>query len=285
MNGEEVVDLAKIFVGLGVKKIRLTGGEPLVRKDAAEIIGELGRLPVQLGISTNGVLLDKYFEHLEDLDNLSLNISLDSLDSDKMQRITHRNYFERITRNIESAIDRGYNVKLNVVVIRDQNDDEILDFINLTKEKSIEVRFIEFMPFLGNKWDRSRCVSSEQIMEIARGHYHSDNISSFPCKGKTINALHQVAGFAGKFAIISTVSDPFCASCDRIRVTADGKVRNCLFSDQETDLLTALRKGEDVERLIRGAFFNKHERWGGRAQIKDGRTTVEKIRSMTSIGG
>lgn len=285
MNGEEVVDLAKIFIGLGVKKIRLTGGEPLVRKDAAEIIKELGKLPIQLGVSTNGVLLDKYFEHFKDLSSLSINISLDSLNTKKNHRITRRDYFERITRNIQSAVDRGFNVKLNVVVIRDQNDDEILDFIDLTKDKNIEVRFIEFMPFLGNKWDRSRCVSSEQIMELAREHYHSDNISTYPCKGKTINALHQVSGYVGKFGIISTVSDPFCSSCDRIRLTADGKIRNCLFSDQETDLLAALRNGEDVEQLIRTSIFNKHERWGGRTQIKDGGSPDQKIRSMTSIGG
>jgi len=285
MNGGEVVDLAKTFVDLGVKKIRLTGGEPLVRKDAAEIIKELGKLPIQLGVSTNGVLLDRYFEHFKDLSNLNINISLDSLNAEKNQRITRRDYFERITGNIRSALDRGYIVKLNVVVIRDLNDDEILDFIDLTKDKNLEVRFIEFMPFLGNKWDRSLCVSSEQIMGMARDHYHSDNISTFPCEGKTINALHQVVGFTGKFGIISTVSDPFCGSCDRIRLTADGKIRNCLFSDQEIDLLTALRKGEDVEQLIRRSIFNKHERWGGRTQIKDGRSPNSKIRSMTSIGG
>jgi cyclic pyranopterin phosphate synthase len=284
MNAEEVVEMAKSFVDLGIKKIRLTGGEPLIRKDAKAIISKLGELPVELGISTNGILLNDYFETFKEAGLNSINVSLDSLNGEKFQKMTFRNYFERILGNIESALDQGFDVKVNAVLIRGQNDNEIIDFINFTRDKDIELRFIEFMPFLGNDWDRSKCIPAAEIMELANDYYGEVNVNATPCEGITIHNRYQVKGFKGRFGIISTVSNPFCDSCNRIRLTADGKVRNCLFSTGELDLLKALRNKENLEPLISKNILNKKKQWGGRSRLEF-ENNKSTSRSMTSIGG
>ena len=171
MRTEEVMTIAKTFVDLGVKKIRLTGGEPLVRKDAGAVIELLSTLPVELSISTNGILIDQHIDRLEACGVKAVNVSLDSLKRERMLAITRRDYFDRITQNIQLLIDRGFDVKINNVVTKGVNDDEIIDFIEWTEETPVAVRFIEFMPFNGNEWDWSKGVSLDDILKRTSDHF------------------------------------------------------------------------------------------------------------------
>lgn len=282
MSKQEVIRMAETFVSLGVKKIRLTGGEPLVRNDAAEIIQELGKLPVELAITTNGILVDKYLDTFIASGLKSINVSLDSLKRDKLNTITRRNHFDTITSNIDLLLKNNFHVKLNAVIMRGVNDDEIIDFIEFTKDKNVHFRFIEFMPFDGNKWDWSKGLSYKEILEMVKLNYRN-NFSRIEDRKNDTSRNFRVNGYRGTFAVISSVTNPFCDTCNRIRLTADGKIKNCLFSNSETDLLTAMRNGEDMVPLILETVWHKKS-------MRDGMNTIEdfgkqKNRSMVAIGG
>lgn len=286
MSKNEVLLMANTFVKLGVKKIRLTGGEPLVRKDVAEIISELAKLPVELAITTNGILIDKYLKIFIDSGLKSINVSLDSLQKDKFKELTRRNHFDKVMSNIELLIENNFHVKLNAVLMKDENDDELIDFIEFTKNKPVHFRFIEFMPFDGNSWDKSKVVSYDSIIKIAIEKYGKDLIRLTDKKNDTSKS-YKISGYHGTFAVISSVTNPFCDSCNRIRLTADGKIKNCLFSNSETDLLSALRQGEDIESLIRKSIWNKKEIRSGMNTMEDFSDPAEhhKNRAMIAIGG
>jgi len=284
MQAQEVEVLAKTFVSLGVDKIRLTGGEPLVRKDAAQIIEALGRLPVTLSLTTNGVRLHEFLPQLKAAGVRSLNVSLDTLNADKFNLITRRNHFERVWQNIHAAVAEGLHVKVNVVLMKGMNDAEINDFIEWTKGTPVHVRFIEFMPFDGNRWNSDKVVSLGEILQTIESRYSIIKLEDAP---NDTTKKYIVPGHAGTFAVISTMTQPFCNTCNRIRLTADGKIKNCLFAREETDLLTALRKGENVEDLIQQNILRKHASHGGQFS-----STVEEVhgeqiynRSMIAIGG
>ena len=153
MTTEELIFIAKKFVALGVKKIRLTGGEPLIRKDFADIIRQLGELPVELTITTNAVLVDKYIDDIKSAGVKSINVSLDSLKEERFNMISRRSYYTKIRENIDLLIKNDFHVKINIVLIKGTNDDEIIDFVNWTIREKIQIRFIEFMPFDGNNWN------------------------------------------------------------------------------------------------------------------------------------
>lgn len=287
MTHEEVISVAKHFVSLGVKKIRLTGGEPLIKKNIEIIIRELSKLPINLGITTNGILLDKYISLLEDCGVTDINISLDTLSKKSFKTITRRDYFDRVINNINLYEANGFNVKLNNVLIKGVNDFEILDFIDLTKNKQLSIRFIEFMPFDGNNWNTDRVVTLDQLLAQVEKKYHPQNIITLPSKKNGTAKNFKIKGYKGEFGVISTVSNPFCDSCNRIRLTANGKIKNCLFSSTETDLLTPLRMGEDITPYIMEGVYGKHAVRGGMVeqhQFADEKN-FKKNRSMTTIGG
>ena len=284
MQADEIVELAKIFVANGVSKIRLTGGEPLVRKDAGAIILALSKLPVTLTLTTNATRLHAFADILAEAGVQSLNISLDTLQPEKFLLLTRRNQFEQVKSNIDLMIQKDFHVKVNAVVMKGLNDNEINDFVAWTKDTPVHVRFIEFMPFSGNRWTSNKVFTLHEILEVVTQQYE-------------INPLHNdehdtaksftVPGHAGSFAVISTMSSPFCAGCNRIRLTADGKMKNCLFSKEETDLLTALRNGEDVLPLIYQSIGNKAKELGGQFTADFEHIHAEDInnRSMITIGG
>lgn len=284
MTHEEVISLAQTFVALGVKKIRLTGGEPLIKKGVDKILRELSELNIDLAITTNGIMLDKYWNELEAAGLSHLNISLDSLQKDRFEAITRRNYFERVLNNINTAIARGFNVRINAVLMKGVNEDEIIDFVELTKDQSISVRFIEFMPFDGNQWDFSKKVSYDEILFALQKRYGEEQIIPQSMKPHATAREFRVEGYTGTVGIISSITNPFCDQCNRIRLTADGKIKNCLFSNDETDLLAALRNGQDVEALIRQNLSRKAAERGG-IQPFDSKKFEVNNRNMTSIGG
>ena len=284
MQPEEIESLAKLFVENGVNKIRLTGGEPLVRKDAADIILRLAKLPVKLTLTTNATRLHDFVDVLEEAKVSSLNISLDTLDPDKFNIITRRDSFKKVMDNINLMIARNFHVKVNVVVMKGMNDHEINDFVAWTKEVPVHVRFIEFMPFEGNRWTSNQVFTwKEMLVEISKKY------SPVALQGDIHDTAkkYSIDGHKGTFAIISTMSSPFCAGCNRMRLTADGKMKNCLFSQEETDLLTALRKGEDVLPLIKESIASKAKELGGQFTKDFEKIHTEDLhnRSMISIGG
>jgi GTP 3',8-cyclase len=284
MQPDEIENIAKIFVAQGVNKIRLTGGEPLVRKDAGDIILRLSKLPVQLTITTNGTRLHEFVNILEDAGVKSLNISLDTLDKEKFNLMTRRNQFEKVYENIQLMLQRGFHIKVNAVVIKNLNHNEINDFVRWTKDTPIHVRFIEFMPFTGNKWENEKVFTWQQILETVSSEF---DILPLEKEKNEVAKKYIVPGHQGTFAVISTMSAPFCSDCNRLRLTADGKMKNCLFSNTETDLLTPFRNKEDILSLIHQSILAKKKELGGQFTTNMKIIETDKItnRSMITIGG
>jgi cyclic pyranopterin phosphate synthase len=287
MTREEIATIAKFFVEkYGITKIRLTGGEPLVRPEAVDIVRDMAQLGVSIGLTTNAMTLDRHLDGLIAAGLQRINISLDTFDAQRFKTITRRDGFDRVHANILLALARGLRVKVNMVVMRGVNDDELLRFVELTRDHDVHVRFIEFMPFAGNGWGRERVYTfSEMLGHI--GSVHSfEKLTDDP---HSTAKAYRVADWPGTFAVISTVTAPFCGSCDRLRLTAEGKMRNCLFTREETDLLSALRRGEDIAPLIEANVLAKHAMLGGLPPFKP--ESQEEVlhdlseRPMVSIGG
>lgn len=284
MQVDEIQALAKIFVDLGVNKIRLTGGEPLVRKDAKDIILALAKLPVKLTLTTNATRLHEFLETLEYANIRSLNISLDTLEPEKFNLITRRNQFQLVYNNIQLLMSKGFHVKVNMVVMKGLNENELLDFVEWTKYEPVHVRFIEFMPFTGNRWTSNKVFTMQQMLQVIEEKYEIVRLQDE--KHDTAKG-YRVPGYQGTFSVISTMSSNFCGDCNRMRLTADGKIKNCLFSKEETDLLTAFRKGEDVISLIHQSIQSKAKELGGQFTTDFEHLHAEDInnRSMITIGG
>jgi cyclic pyranopterin phosphate synthase len=287
MTATEIETIAKTFVALGVNKIRLTGGEPLVRKDAKEIIERLGKLNIDLNITTNGLLVHEYIDTFKKAGIKSLNISIDTLQKEKYFEITRRDFFDQLWANIHLLLTNSFEVRLNVVLIKGFNDSEIFDFINLTKLLNVQIRFIEFMPFNGNEWDKSKLVTYAEILSIVEANFNADAILRICDKPNDTAKNHQIKLFKGSFSVISSVSNPFCSTCNRIRLTADGKLKNCLFSDSEDALLVALRKGESILPIIQKNIQSKFSIRGGMEDDTEFQNPIlfSKNRSMIKIGG
>ncbi len=287
MNFDEIYEFAKLFVSHGVSKIRLTGGEPLVRKDVEIILRKLATLPVALSMTTNAVVVDRYIQVLKECGILNLNVSLDSLDSEKFKILTRRDNFEKVFNNIHLLIKEGFSIKLNVVLMKGVNEDEIVDFINLTRDMDINVRFIEFMPFDGNAWNKQKLVSYSDIMAIVEEAYGIERVDRIKDAPNDTSKNYKIKEHKGSFAIISSVTNPFCDSCNRIRLTANGRIKNCLFSATESDLLTPLRDGKDLRPIIQKVMQSKFKVRGGMDTLEKLETPNlhEKNRSMITIGG
>ena len=296
MTAGEINSIASVFVKMGVKKIRLTGGEPLLRKDFREIINLLSKFPVELAVTTNGVYLDEFLNDFKKAGIKSVNVSLDTLNKEKFFSITKRDFFNRVHNNIHLLLMNDFHVKVNVVLMRNihtagtgslsngVNDDEILNFIAWTKNLPVHLRFIEFMPFNGNKWGKEKTISMEDVLEKIK-IYHE--VIKLKDKLQDTTKKYCIPGHAGSFAFISTISKPFCEGCNRIRLTSDGKLRNCLFAKSETDLLTPLRNGEDIAQLIESSVYKKEFMQGGRSDLDTVNAEREypSTRCMVSIGG
>ena len=284
MQAAEILEIAKVFTSLGTTKIRLTGGEPLVRKDADSIIQSLSALQVKLSLTTNGVRVHEFIETFKQAGIRSLNLSLDTLSADKFQLFTKRNNFNRVWENIHLLLVNNFMVKLNMVVMKGINHTEINDFISLTQSLPLQIRFIEFMPFTGNKWASEKVFTLNEMLELIQSKYTITKLEDAP---QDTAKKYTVPGHAGSFAVISTLSSPFCASCNRMRLTADGKMKNCLFSKTETDLLSALRNGINIEALIRKNILDKETERGGQFLTDFVHLHSEDMtnRSMIAIGG
>ena len=284
MTSEEVIQIASTFVELGVKKIRLTGGEPLIKKDFNNIINQLSKLGVEIFMTTNGILLHKYFQTLLKAGVKKINISLDTLNKHQFSLITRRDHFDLVYQNIDKAIDLFDEVKLNVVLIKGKNDNEILDFIKLTQQKKVNIRFIEYMPFDGNKWRKDLTVTQQEIDNLLSSEYGQ---ACFKLKDEpnSTSKNFKIDNYIGTFGFINTITNPFCDSCNRIRLTADGKLKNCLFSTNEMNLLYPLREGKDIKPLILKNINAKFKNHGGINSFEKDSHIYNKNRTMIAIGG
>jgi GTP 3',8-cyclase len=283
---EEILHLARIFIGLGIHTIRLTGGEPLMRQDLEVLIAGLVRLDATLDLSmtTNGFFLVEKVQRLADAGLKRINISLDSLRPERFERMVRRDgqLVSKILAGIRLAREVGLNpIKLNCVIMRGYNDDEIVDFARLGREQDVQVRFIEYMPLdAQGRWTMDTVVPGAEIH--ARVH------AVFPLRPEEGNGvepatLHHFADGRGSIGIIASVTQPFCDSCNRVRITADGHLRTCLFSLTEHDLKGLLRSAasdEDLADFIIAAVWKKEA--GHKINQPD---FVQPDRSMSAIGG
>ena len=262
---EELYQVAAIAVKHGITKIRITGGEPLVRKGIVEFIEKLAQLPgiEDLSLTTNGVLLKEFASSLKKAGLKRVNVSLDSLNKERFHKITRGDFLSNVLEGLEEAEKVGLTpVKINCVVIKGFNDDEILDFALLTKQKPYHIRFIEYMPFEAEAvWDKNKFITISQIMEKINSLQHLVPLGN-PEKRTGPARRYKFTDGMGELGFISPVSDHFCSSCNRLRLTADGKLRTCLFSDDEIDVKTALRNGctdREIEDLLFNAVRKKPE--------------------------
>lgn len=281
---EEILRLARIVTAMGISKIRITGGEPLVRRDVLFLCGSIAGIPQlrSLSITTNGVLLGRLAGGLFQAGIKRINVSLDTLKPGRFASITRQDCFEDVWKGIMAAHEAGFApIKLNAVVMRGVNDDEIADLARLTFEYPFHMRFIEFMPFKEADYD-DRFLSSEDILDRLRSVGELVPVESTDSNGPARH--YRFAGAMGKIGIISPISNHFCPTCNRLRVTADGRLRTCLFAREETDLKRALRLGasdEEMMLLIRTAIADKPER-----HELDSRAFRKCIsRPMFAIGG
>ena len=274
---EELETIVKTAVKLGIKRIRLTGGEPLLRKNIDILIKKLTQIPeiIDLSLTTNGFFLEELGERLKDAGLKRINISLDTLNKDKFKKLTGVSAFEKVLKSIDIALDLGFNpVKINTVVIRGFNEDEILELAKLTLEKPIEVRFIEFMPIGENSlWNEERVVTVREIKKILESF--SKLIPEISYSGGPAKVFRW-KNAEGKIGLISPMSEPFCYKCNRLRITADGRLRPCLFSDCEINLKPILRENKGT---LEEAFF-----WA--LKIKPIKHNINfTLKPMRAIGG
>ncbi|KAK9878873.1 hypothetical protein WA026_003702 [Henosepilachna vigintioctopunctata] len=284
LSANEIIYIAKLFVDQGVDKIRLTGGEPTVRKDLPDIISELKSIRglKSVSMTTNGLVLTKKLVELQKSGLDALNISLDTLNSSKYEIITRRKGLERVLMGIDLALQLGYNpVKINCVVMKGFNNDEIIDFVRLTENKALDVRFIEYMPFSGNKWNVDKMVPyHEMLSEIKSVWPDFQKLENGP---NDTSKAWTVPGHSGTVGFITSMSNMFCGTCNRLRVTADGNLKVCLFGNKEVSLRDAIRdrvKEEDLVNMISLAVKRKEEHHGGMMKL----SRMEN-RPMILIGG
>jgi cyclic pyranopterin phosphate synthase len=285
LSYEEIHRLTSIFVRLGVEKIRITGGEPTVRRDLPTLVRLLSALPGlrRIGLTTNGILLSELAPRLREAGLQRINISLDSLDRERFREMTRRDSLHQVLRGIDAAIEVKFSpIKLNCVVMRGVNEDEVVPFVEFGRARGLEVRFIEFMPLdADDVWERRKVVSKAEIL-AAVAAVHPFEVDSDEDPSAPADRYRFLDG-GGAFGVIGSVSEPFCSLCDRVRMTADGKLRTCLFALHETDLKTPLRDGASDEEIAQHIVHAVRRKQRGHAIDQAEFTKPE--RTMHRIGG
>lgn len=284
---EELERLARIAVSLGVKKIRVTGGEPLVRKDLHILVRKLVEMPgvEDVALTTNGVLLAPQAEALYDAGLRRLNIHLDTLDRARFEEITRRDELHRVLEGIDAAQRLGFGpIKINAVAVKGLVEPDIVPLAQFGRERGIEIRYIEFMPLdAQNLWDRSRVLLADDIVAmLAEGIGPLDPVPDPDPRAPALE--YRFRDGRGQVGFIASVSRPFCLNCNRIRLTADGKLRYCLFAIEETDVKGLLRGGAPDEEIAETIRATVRAKWLGH-EINQGERFVPPPRPMYAIGG
>ena len=306
LSFEEIERVVRIGTTLGIDRVRLTGGEPLVRRDLHVLVRKLAAIPgiIDIGLTTNGILLEEQAQELRDAGLKRLNISLDALDPEIFRKVTRREGYERVLAGIQAARDVGFSpIKLNAVSVRGLTEDQIIPFGKLARETDTVVRFIEFMPLdADSQWQRDKVLFAHEIIATLEAEFGAlraiDSPTSTPVHAgsKTTSLLAQAdaathapaqdfefADGKGRIGLIASVSQPFCSSCNRFRLTADGRLRNCLFSHDETDIKQFLRS-DSADELIAQAMLSSIAAKKEGHEINTARF-IQPDRPMYSIGG
>lgn len=288
LSYEEIVRLVRVAIRRGVRKLRLTGGEPLIRRDLPLLVRMLATEPgvEDLSLTTNGLLLDKLATRLAEAGLTRVNVSLDTLSAERYEKLTRRNVLQRVLVGLEAARDAGLApIKVNTVLVRGVNDDEVETLVSHAREHEWELRFIEVMPLSnGSAWEPSQVVSGEELRRRIDRRWP---IEPEPRRDAHAPATrYRFRDGKGTVGFIDSVTRPFCASCSRLRLTSDGYLRVCLYDDREVDLKTALRAGAtdaELERLMVEAVRGKGR--GGALEILERQAAIPLQRTMHQIGG
>ena len=306
LSFEEIDRVGRIGTTLGIDRVRLTGGEPLVRRDLHVLVRKLAAVPgiIDIGLTTNGILLEEQAQELRDAGLKRLNISLDALDPEIFRKVTRREGYDRVLAGIQAARDVGFSpIKLNAVSVRGLTEDQIVPFGKLARETDTVVRFIEFMPLdADSQWQRDKVLFAHEIIArleaefgalravdapgVSGSHAGGNTMSLLPQADAVTHAPAQDFEFAdgkGRIGLIASVSQPFCSSCNRFRLTADGRLRNCLFSHDETDIKQFLRS-DSADELIAQAMLSSIAAKKEGHEINTARF-IQPDRPMYSIGG
>lgn len=291
LSFEELERVAGVAAGLGIDRIRLTGGEPLVRRDLPLLVRKLSAIPGihDLGMTTNGILLAGQASALREAGLSRLNISLDALDPDVFRRVTRREGYEQVLEGIAAARQAGFSpIKINAVSVRGLTEDQLVPFGRLARETDTVVRFIEFMPLdADSQWQRDKVLFAQEILERLAAEFGPlrpvSSASLLPQATAAPAQDYEFADGRGRIGLIASVSQPFCGSCNRFRITADGKLRNCLFSLEETDIRPLLR-GHGTDQEIAAAMLESIAAKREGHEINTARF-LQPDRPMYSIGG
>lgn len=283
LSYEELILIAETAVGMGIEKIRITGGEPLVRSGVVQFLERLGRIPGlrHLALTTNGLLLAEMAADLFNAGVQRLNVSLDSLDPQSFNEITRGGDLARVLAGLDAAEKAGFPPpKINCVIMRGVNDSQILEFADMTLSHGNSIRFIEYMPAIKEEGWQRYCISGEEILEKIAGRYSLEQVDKGPFAGPSRD--FRIPGAKGSIGIITAVSGHFCSECNRIRVTSIGQAKGCLFSDEKTDLVPFLRPPdrEALARVLKGIVSGKPEKHG---MSQDGYAHTNF--TMSQVGG
>ena len=282
LTREEIKRLAELFSKVGIKKVRLTGGEPLVRKDILDIMKDLNSIEgiEEIYITTNGILLDKYLDDFKNLGLTGVNISLDSLKDDNFKNLTRLGDLDKVLKAIDKALNLGIKVKINTVMIQGINDNEILDFINLTLDKNIDVRFIELMPIgVGSK---HKGVSNESIIDIIKNNFKDISEINRDKSGGPATYI-KLKNSKGKIGFISAISNCFCEDCNRIRLTSEGFLKQCLHFNYGINLKEIMKTGASDEELLNAIKENIYYKPEKHLFLKESEN--KELKFMNQIGG
>jgi cyclic pyranopterin phosphate synthase len=280
---EEIERLVALLAKMGIRSVRLTGGEPLVRRDFPRLAAMLAPLAGDLSVTTNGYLLERDAAALVDAGINRFNVSVDSLQRDRFFAMTRRDALPQVLRGLEAlaAHPEAHPIKVNAVALRGFTEDEVLPFARFAREHPYEVRFIEFMPLDGDRsWTRDQVLTGEEVRALITAEFP---LEPEPREPSATARTWRFADGRGRIGFINPVSEPFCSDCDRIRLTADGKLRTCLFSLNETDLREPLRTGAtdaELERIVRAAVWRKELKH----RVNEP-GFIQPARTMSAIGG
>jgi cyclic pyranopterin phosphate synthase len=283
LHFEEIERLVRLLAAMGVTDVRLTGGEPLVRRDFPALVAMLAPLVEDLSITTNGYLLERDAEALVRAGATRFNVSIDSLQRDRFFEMTRRDALPRVLRGLEALarFPEAHPIKVNAVAMRGFTEDEVLPFARFAREHPYEVRFIEFMPLdADHAWTPDSVLSGDEIRSIIEQHWALEPLQREP---HATARVYRFADGRGAIGFINPVSEPFCGDCNRIRLTADGRLRTCLFSLNETDLREPMRAGADdreLEQIVREAVWRKELKH----RVNEP-GFVQPLRTMSAIGG
>ncbi|KAF4830990.1 Molybdenum cofactor biosynthesis protein 1 [Colletotrichum siamense] len=257
----EIVLLSSVFVSQGVSKIRLTGGEPTVRRDIVPLMHQIGALRPhglkELCLTTNGLSLHRKLDSMVEAGLTGVNLSLDTLDPHMFTIMTRRNGFDAVKKSIDRIFElnkhgAGIKFKINCVVMRGRNDHEIVPFVEMTREKDVEVRFIEYMPFDGNKWNQGKMLGYAEMLDMIREKFPS--LEKVKDHKNDTSKTWRIPGHAGKIGFITSMTHNFCGTCNRLRITSDGNLKVCLFGNTEVSLRDILRKSNNGDPIDEKAF-------------------------------